>query len=285
MSREQYLANKNLKELHGSGYEMVKGEPDIRGWKIINIENQVIGKVVDLLFDISSLKVRYLAVKLDGKPINLISRDVLIPIGLAELDKDKKLVLFPDLTVGHLASLPVYKKGDVTVQTERAIRTVFAGTEGVRAGRDVVYDDMDEFYNHDHFNEDKFYRPATRPSQPGNIPEGPIVTTTQRRIIQSPDTTSPRPEARMNKTVSREQTAVSDKPVREEGFAPFQEGSIEFVEHSEVPVISKEPRVVEEVSISKEVKERDEKVKDTVRKTKVDVEKLNEDDLSDDDEL
>jgi len=284
MSREQYLANKNLKELHGSGYEMVKGEPDIRGWKIINIENQVIGKVVDLLFDISSLKVRYLAVKLDGKPINLISRDVLIPIGLAELDKDKKLVLFPDLTVGHLASLPVYKKGDVTVQTERAIRTVFAGTEGVRAGRDIVYDDMDEFYNHDHFNEDKFYRPATRPSQPGNIPEGPIVTTTQRRIIQSPDTTSPRPEARMNKTVSREQTAVSDKPVREEGFAPFQEGSIEFVEHSEVPVISKEPRVVEEVSISKEVKERDEKVKDTVRKTKVDVEKLNEDDLSDDDQ-
>ena len=70
----------------------------------------------------------------------------------------------------------------------------------------------------------------------------------------------------------------------EGSFAPFQEGSIELVEHSEVPVVSKEARVVEEVSINKEVKEHNEKVKDSVRKTEIDVEKLNEGELSNDDD-
>ena len=134
MSKQEYIANKNLKELRGSGFEIMNGEPDIRGWKVRNLENQVIGRVDELLFDIVSLKVRYLVVKLDGKPINLISRDLLIPIGLAELEEEEDFVLFPDVTAGHLAALPEYKKGKVTVQTEQQIRAVFAGTENVRAG-------------------------------------------------------------------------------------------------------------------------------------------------------
>ena len=40
-------------------------------------------------------------------------------------------------------------------------------------------------------------------------------------------------------------------------------------------MVNKEARVVEEVSLNKEVEERDEVVRDTVRKTEVDVENLN----------
>ena len=47
-----------------------------------------------------------------------------------------------------------------------------------------------------------------------------------------------------------------------------------MTEHAEVPVVNKEARVVEEISLGKEVTERDEVVRDTVRKTEVDVDNL-----------
>ena len=136
---EKPIANLNLKELRSSGYEMRDGEPDIRGWKVKNNQNIEIGKVDELLFDVQSLRVRYLILDLDGKPLNLVSRDVIIPIGLAVVDKANELVMLPEVSVGHLASLPEYKKGNLTIATEREVRNVFAPVERVE------YDDPDYF--------------------------------------------------------------------------------------------------------------------------------------------
>jgi len=65
-----------------------------------------------------------------------------------------------------------------------------------------------------------------------------------------------------------------DRPATEADFAAFKEGSIEVTESAERAVVSKEARVVEEVTLGKEVSEREETIHDTVRKTEVDVEKL-----------
>jgi|SRR5690242_6870521 len=157
---EKVIVNGNLKELHSSGFEMRDGEPDIRGWKVKNDQNRVIGKVDDLLFDTESLRVRYLVLDLEGKPLNLVSRDVLIPIGLAELDRADNIVLLPEVNVGHLAMLPEYKKGSVTIATEREIRHVFAPTEGVEY-EDPDYFDPQEFYNHKYFDDNRMYRART----------------------------------------------------------------------------------------------------------------------------
>lgn len=54
----------------------------------------------------------------------------------------------------------------------------------------------------------------------------------------------------------------------------FQGTNIEVVEHAEVPVVAKEARVIEEISLGKEVSEKEEVVRDTVRKTEVDVENV-----------
>jgi uncharacterized protein (TIGR02271 family) len=54
----------------------------------------------------------------------------------------------------------------------------------------------------------------------------------------------------------------------------FREETIEVTQKAEVPVVAKEARVVEEVSLNKEIVEHDEVVRDTVRHTEVDVEKL-----------
>ena len=159
---EKSMVNGNLKELHSSGFEMRDGDPDIRGWKVKNNQNKEIGKVNELLFDTASLRVRYVILDLEGKPLNLISREVIIPIGLAVVDKPNKLVLLPEVTVGHLASLPQYKKGDLKIATEREVRNVFAPVEGVEY-EDPDYFDPKEFYNHKYFNEERIYQQQIPP--------------------------------------------------------------------------------------------------------------------------
>ncbi|MET0650109.1 MAG: YsnF/AvaK domain-containing protein [Pyrinomonadaceae bacterium] len=63
-----------------------------------------------------------------------------------------------------------------------------------------------------------------------------------------------------------------NRPVSEADLNAFREGSFELRERSEEVVLDKTARVVEEVAINKEVGERTETVRDTVRSTDVDVE-------------
>ncbi|MDQ6812557.1 MAG: YsnF/AvaK domain-containing protein [Bacteroidota bacterium] len=72
-----------------------------------------------------------------------------------------------------------------------------------------------------------------------------------------------------------------DRPATEADFKNFGEKDIEMVEHTEVPVVNKQARVVEEVSLNKDVNERSETINETVRKTEVDVTDLDKDDLKD----
>lgn len=65
-----------------------------------------------------------------------------------------------------------------------------------------------------------------------------------------------------------------DRPATEADFNTFREGTVEMRETAEVPVVNKEARVVEEVSLGKDVTERQETIRDTVRKTEVDVEQI-----------
>ncbi len=65
-----------------------------------------------------------------------------------------------------------------------------------------------------------------------------------------------------------------DRPATEADFGAFREGTIELTETSEEPVIQKEARVVEEVTLGKDVEQRQQTVRDTVRRTDVEVEKM-----------
>lgn len=78
-----------------------------------------------------------------------------------------------------------------------------------------------------------------------------------------------------------EHVNIERNPVNREAseadFNTFKEGTIEMKEHKEVPVVGKEARVKEEISLNKEVEETEETIRDTVRSTEVDIEKLDED--------
>jgi stress response protein YsnF len=64
-----------------------------------------------------------------------------------------------------------------------------------------------------------------------------------------------------------------DRPATEADMAAaFKEGSMEVTERTEVPVVQKQARVVEEVQIGKDVRQRTETVRDKIHKTDVQVE-------------
>jgi uncharacterized protein (TIGR02271 family) len=65
-----------------------------------------------------------------------------------------------------------------------------------------------------------------------------------------------------------------DRPVEEADLAAFREGTIEVTEMGEEVVVDKRARVVEEVVVNKEVTEHAETVRDTVRRSDVEVEKV-----------
>lgn len=72
--------------------------------------------------------------------------------------------------------------------------------------------------------------------------------------------------------VTVERRAV-DRPVTD-APAAFREGTIEVTEMAEVPIVTKESRVVEEVVIGKEVTQHQETVRDTVKRTDIDVDEI-----------
>ena len=152
------MANRTIRysklvELSSSGYEIVADEPDIRKWKVVNADRKVLGVVDELLVDRELHKVRYIVLNLQGKPLNLIPRKILIPIGIAELDAIDDLVILPTVTLQHLATLPEYKKGKLAIATERKIRHVFSPAT-------VEVDDSvsdDAFYDDEYFNDRHLY--------------------------------------------------------------------------------------------------------------------------------
>jgi uncharacterized protein (TIGR02271 family) len=88
------------------------------------------------------------------------------------------------------------------------------------------------------------------------------------RIVEKPVEES----LRLREERVRIQRTPVNRMATDADMTAFQQGDITLTERSEVPVVSKETRVVEEISLGKDVTEREETIRDTVRSTEVDVE-------------
>ena len=109
---------KGLKELSSSSFEIKDGQPDIIQWLTVNSAGETIGKVSELLFDEEVEKVRYLVLNLTGNVWGMETHEVLIPIGVAELDKDHDRVILPNITAQQITVLPHYHKGDHVIAAD-----------------------------------------------------------------------------------------------------------------------------------------------------------------------
>lgn len=151
---------RRLQELGGSDFEVADGQPDIRGWDVKDASGQRIGEVDDLIFDTQSRKVRYMKIDLEGNVLDLEARDVLVPIGLAQLDESDDDVILNNVTAAQLKALPEYDDDDISTDFERGVRRVFGTTGGALTGAAATtdFDNDTDFYSHEHFNEENLYR-------------------------------------------------------------------------------------------------------------------------------
>jgi len=283
MATDNMHTGNRLQELKGSGFEIVDGQPDIRGWDIKDPQGRTIGEVDELIFDTQSRKVRYMVVDLDDNDFDLTSRKVLVPIGVAELHEKDDDVILPGISIAQLESLPEYHKGDILPDTESTIRGTLTGAA---AAAGIAGTAGDDFYNHEHFNENNLY--SKRGSN--NATSIPIIEEQLQVGKQVVETGGARLhstiiEKSVEETVNlrEEHVTVERTPVNrtatEADLAALGNTEIELTERTEVPVVTKEARVVEEVTLGKEVQEHETTIRDTVRKTEVDVENINRDDL------
>lgn len=147
-----------LRELSGSDFTMAKGESDIRGWDVRDANSRKFGTVQDLIFDIRTGKVRYLVLQvLDTRELELEKRQVLVPIGLAELDPNDNDVLLPSVNPFQLRALPRYDRAHLGAKIEKDISIVF-GQQAFSDQHAATSETDDQYYNHDHFNQDNLYR-------------------------------------------------------------------------------------------------------------------------------
>ena len=81
--------------------------------------------------------------------------------------EDGEVVIAP-VTAAQLLELPAYEQGNVTSEAELIVRHVFEGqfAQGLAARATTVYN-KNEFYTHEHFNEDKFYHRTKPTVNPG----------------------------------------------------------------------------------------------------------------------
>lgn len=148
---------KRLQELRGSGFEITDGQPDIRGWEVYDEDRRKIGKVDELIFDSRARKVRYMVVNIiDVKELELEKRTVVVPIGLAELDKADDNVVLHQVTPFQLRALPKYDKSVFGPKSERSISTVFGRKYTSHTAEEA--DVENDFYEHDHFNQENLQR-------------------------------------------------------------------------------------------------------------------------------
>lgn len=157
------MKHRRLQELDRSDFEIVDGEPDIRGWDVKNAKDQKIGEVEELILDAQQKKVRYMVVDLDDNELKLDHRKVLVPIGLAELDKDDDDVILPNVQAEQLIALPEYDKDNLTPEVERNICTALGRST---AGSTTSEQHESEFYKHDYFNDDNLYKHRLHEAQP-----------------------------------------------------------------------------------------------------------------------
>ncbi|HEX8461381.1 MAG TPA: PRC and DUF2382 domain-containing protein [Segetibacter sp.] len=271
------INNTHLQELGGSDYEIADGQPNIKGWDIKDETGNKIGKVKELLFDPTTSKVRYIIAKLTEGD----DRKVLIPIGIAQLHEDDDDVLLPGVTYAQLQSLPEYDKDNFTVDTEHTIRNVFAGVGGAAVAGAALPTDRENFYNHDHFNDENLY--SKRSGKTSDTI--PVIQEELQVGKREVETGGVRLRSRIVETPVQEDINLREEKVlverttvnRPANASDIREESVELTEKAEVPVVAKDARVVEEVSLNKDVTETERTISETVRNTEIDIEQLGND--------
>jgi hypothetical protein len=161
--------NKNLFNLDElSGYKVAENYHDVRGWDVKDANNRTIGKVDHLLVNKAAERVVYLDVEVDESLIEdehntyqksvsdgvheFLNKDgenhLIIPIGMAVIDEENKLVHTNQIDSSTFAKTKRFKKGDdLDFDYELNVVRHYRGDKTIQNSND-----SDGFYEREEFN-------------------------------------------------------------------------------------------------------------------------------------
>jgi photosynthetic reaction center H subunit len=169
--------------------EVAKGYPDIRGWRVDSADGQEVGSVHELLIDIDNMRTRYLDVRLTpALAATPGDRDVLIPIGAAQIEDGSDVVRVP-LTAERVGLLPPYQHTRLTRTHELEVRRHFSLGEAAAAASGATSGAAGRgFYDHAAYDDARFFaaRRAVRPGEtvPERVAEVPRDVTRDTREVR-----------------------------------------------------------------------------------------------------
>lgn len=154
-----------LEEL--SNYKVADSDKDVRGWKVNDASGKLIGEVDNLLVNKNTERVVYLDVEVDEsiiaanyKPYSAKAKDgihdfinedgeshIIIPIGMATLDLENKIVSTNKINYENFAETKRFKKG-TPIYRDYEIDILDSYT---RPKEVTDYPEDDFFYNRDEF--------------------------------------------------------------------------------------------------------------------------------------
>lgn len=150
-----------LEELGSQDITEIETDYDLRNFIVLDGGKNAIGKVIELLYDVQSKKLRYLAIELQSENIDENLRQILAPIGTAEAHEDENYLYIPALNSELINVLPDYEKGHVNPGVENMVRLAYAGEDLLAEGSGLTGNDVlneeEAFYNHLHFDLEKLF--------------------------------------------------------------------------------------------------------------------------------
>lgn len=169
-----------------SDYKVASDDPDIRGWKVKDIDNRVIGKVDNLLVNKQTERVVYLDVEVDKSIIEedhnpyrssasegvheFINEEgenhIIIPIGLVKLNEDENFVYTDKVNHKTFAETKRIKKGaNVNREYEEVVLesynrgTNFSGDHNKTSGdKNLTTADTNRDFGRDKGDSEDFYK-------------------------------------------------------------------------------------------------------------------------------
>jgi hypothetical protein len=112
---------------HLPGFRVAEGEPDIRGWRLVDCRDQEVGIIDDLVVDPAARKVRYVVVRIGEEA------PFLLPVGLLTLDAEAQRVRVAGLSADDLRTLPPAPPDTITRAAEDELREALdARLQGAR---------------------------------------------------------------------------------------------------------------------------------------------------------
>ena len=174
MNKDDYR-NERLAPLSDlKDYKIAKDNPDVLGWRVIGADGESLGMVRDLIVDTKAMKARYLSVVADRRFFNTgDDQHLLVPIGVAALDKKGKRVFVSAVDSNTIGHYPVYSGGPITEDYEYQVRdslrraqhnSLHTGEAPRSEFEEALQEQQtrpstisDDFYNDTTFDQDRFY--------------------------------------------------------------------------------------------------------------------------------